>query len=228
MTRYIKRHSLQARIIHGVVGISCILLAISGLFVFIPPLAAAVPAQVTFAIRMAHRVVGIIFVLAPIVSAIMSPKGFKHEVKKYTFRWSKDDVTWLKKFVPYMLSPKKTHMPDQGEMKSGQVVADGALMLGAFFIGISGVILLVGTTLFSFPPTLLLVARLVHDVAFIWLIVFGLAHLYLGFGIFPPYRNTRNLMYGDGTVSESDALYHWGNWACEEIEKGDKIIEKDD
>ena len=35
ITKYIKRHSVLARITHGVVAISCILLAISGLFVLI-------------------------------------------------------------------------------------------------------------------------------------------------------------------------------------------------
>ena len=35
ITKYIQRHSVLARITHGVVAISCILLAITGLFVMI-------------------------------------------------------------------------------------------------------------------------------------------------------------------------------------------------
>ena len=38
--RYIKRHSLQARLTHGITIAACILLCISGLFVFVPALAA--------------------------------------------------------------------------------------------------------------------------------------------------------------------------------------------
>lgn len=30
-------------------------------------------------------------------------------------------------------------------------------------------------------------------------------------------------MFGDGRVSESDALYHWGHWAREELEDGEKV-----
>lgn len=223
MARYIKRHSLQARITHGIFAISCILLAISGLFVFIPALAAAVPAEVTFVIRISHRVLGIVFILVPIISAITAPKGVAHLLKNYLAKWDKDDVTFMKKFVPYMLGPKRVHMPDQHEVKSGQRIADGALIFGAIAIAVSGVFLIVAQN-----ATLLLVMRLVHDIAFLWLCIFGIAHIFLGAGIFQPYRGTSRLMFGDGKVEESDALYHWGHWAREEIEKGDNIVEEDD
>ena len=57
--------------------------------------------------------------------------------------------------------------------------------------------------------------------------MFGLAHIFLGAGIFQPYRGTAKLMFGDGTVSESDALYHWGHWARKEIASGKNVVEKD-
>ena len=52
LERRIKRHSLQARLTHGITIVSCILLAISGLFVFVPPLTVAAGADAVFAIRM--------------------------------------------------------------------------------------------------------------------------------------------------------------------------------
>lgn len=223
MTRYIKRHSLQARITHGIFVTSCILLAISGLFVFVPSLTAALPAEVTFAIRMAHRVLGFVFILVPLISAITAPKGVKHIFKNYFAKWDKDDVTFMKKFVPYMLAPKRVHMPDQHEVKSGQRIADGLLILAALAIAISGVFLVVGTTFAELNAGLMMVMRFVHDLAFLCLVIFGIAHIYLGAGIFQPYRGTIKLMFGDGRVKESDALYHWGYWAREEIEKGENI-----
>jgi len=227
MTRYIKRHTLQARITHDVFAISCILLALSGLFVFIPQLAAAVPSDVVFAIRMSHRVLGVIFIAVPVVSGLTAPKGVRHLFGNYFVKWDKDDVLWLKRFVPYMLAPKKVHMPDQHEVKSGQRVADGALIIGALAIAVSGVALLVGSD--AQPDAgLLLAMRLVHDIAFLWLCVFGIAHIYLGAGIFQPYRGTYRLMFGNGKVSESDALYHWGYWARAEIEKGEKTTDDEE
>ena len=174
---------------------------------------------------MLFRSLGIIFIITPIISAIMAPKGVKHILGNYFVKWDKDDVTFLKRFVPYMLGPKRVHMPDQHEVKSGQRIADGALILGAIGISISGVILLLGTTFMTLDPTLMLISRLIHDLTFVWLCVFGLAHIYLGAGIFQPYRRTAKLMFGDGLVKESDALYHWGYWAREEIEKGENIVD---
>jgi formate dehydrogenase subunit gamma len=228
MQRYLKRHTLQTRITHGVVGITCLLLVATGLFVFIPALNNLVPSSVTFGIRMAHRVLGIIFIAVPLVSALTAPKGVRHLLKNYFAKWDDDDVTFLKRFIPYMLGPKRVHMPDQHEVKSGQRLADGVLFLAGFLIAVSGVFLLLGTTVVAFGAGLMLVMRLIHDVAFLMFAVFGLAHIYLGAGVFQPYRRVRRVMFGDGLISEGDALYHWGHWAREEIEKGEKLVELDD
>lgn len=112
--KYIVRHSKQARLTHGITVIACILLAISGLFVFVPQLAQAVGADTVFVIRMSHRVLGFIFVLVPLISAIMAPKGVAHIFKNLFAKWNSDDKKWI-------------HMPDQDEVKSGQRFADGML-----------------------------------------------------------------------------------------------------
>ncbi|MDR2109291.1 MAG: cytochrome b/b6 domain-containing protein [Coriobacteriales bacterium] len=221
MTRYIKRHSLQARLTHDIFVISCILLAITGLFVFVAPLTALVPAEAVFVMRMAHRVLGVIFTVVPLISAIIAPRGVLHMLKNYTAKWDKDDVTFIKRFVPYMLGPKRVHMPDQHEVKSGQRIADGMLIVLSLLMIVSGLMLMLGGS------SIKMVALFLHDLGFLGLAVFGLAHIYLGLGVFQPYRRTARLMFGDGTVSESDALYHWGHWAREELESGKNIIEKE-
>jgi formate dehydrogenase subunit gamma len=38
----------------------------------------------------------------------------------------------------------------------------------------------------------------------------------------------RKVMFGNGLISESDALYHWGHWAREELENGENCVEIDD
>lgn len=217
--RAIARHSLQTRITHDVVAVTCIWLAISGLFVFVPALASAFP-QVAQVMRLSHRIVGAIFIIVPILSAITAPRGFKAFLDKYFTKWTPEDKEFMVKFVPYMLGPKKVHMPDQDEVKSGQRVADGAMVLASILIAASGLVLWLGTSVFHAGPTAVMVMRLVHDLCFILLVVFGLAHAYLGAGIFQPYKGTARVMWGDGKIDESNALYHWGFWAREEIEKG--------
>ncbi len=224
--RFIKRHSLQTRLTHGTVVFSCIWLMISGLFIFVPPLAAAAPGVAQF-MRVTHRIVGTIFILVPIISAIAAPGGFKAFLGKYFTKWTPEDFEFMKKFVPYMLGPKRVHMPDQDEVKSGQRVADGMLILGGIAMGVSGLVLWLGTSVFAASPGTIAVMRFIHDLFFMVLVVFVAAHFYLGSGIFQPYRGTRKLMFGSGEVPESDALYHWGFWAREEIEKGENVVERE-
>ena len=224
--RRIKRHSLQARLTHGITIVSCILLAISGLFVFVPPLTAAAGADAVFAIRMSHRVIGVVFVLVPLVSALMAPKGVAHIFKNLFAKWDSDDKKWMMLFFPYLFMAKWIHMPDQGEVKSGQRFADGMLWFSGALMGVTGVILLLGTTLVDLGAGVHGAVLFLHDVGFLLIAVFALAHIFLGSGIFQPYRGTVRLMFGDGTVSESDALYHWGHWARKELATGENVVEK--
>lgn len=227
--RYIKRHSLQARITHGIFSISCILLVISGLFVFIPPLAAAIGGDAVYVIRMCHRVIGIIFIAAPIVSAIMAPKGAAHVAKSMLAKWDSDDKKWMLLFFPYLFMAKWIHMPDQSEEKSGQRFADGMLILLGFVMAITGVVLLLETGPLDMGNDFHGVMLFIHDIGFFGICVFGMAHIFLGAGIFQPYRRTARLMFGDGMVSESDALYHWAHWARKELTEGTNVvIEKTD
>ena len=224
--RYIKRHSRRARWTHGITIVCCILLCISGLFVFVPPLARAIGADAVFAIRMSHRVLGVMFVAVPLVSAIASPRGVKHVFSNLFAKWDSDDKKWMMLFLPYLFMAKKVHMPDQHEVKSGQRFADGMLWLFGAEMGITGILLLLGSTVVDFGPAAFGVIWFLHDVGFLVICVFGLAHIFLGAGLFQPYRGTHKLMFGDGMVSESDALYHWGHWAREELESGENVVMK--
>ena len=123
----IVRHSRQARWTHGITIIACILLCITGLFVFVPALGQAAGADAVFAIRMSHRVIGAVFVLVPLISAIAAPKGVAHIFKNLFAKWNSDDKKWMLLFFPYLFMAKWIHMPDQDEVKSGQRFADGML-----------------------------------------------------------------------------------------------------
>ena len=225
--RYIKRHGIQARITHDVTGLCCVWLCISGLFVFVPPLAQWAGADTVFALRMSHRVIGVIFVLVPLISAITAPKGFMHMMKTMFAKWDSDDKKWMILFLPYLFMARWIHMPDQGETKSGQKFADGMMVLLGVIMAISGVILLVGEIWIALPAGFHGVMLFIHDLGFLGFAVFASAHIFLGAGIFQPYRGTIKLMFGDGYVKESDALYHWGHWARKELKDGKNVIEKD-
>ena len=197
----IRRKSKQARITHGITVISCILLAISGLFVFVPALTQLAGNDVVFVLRMAHRVIGVVFVAVPLISALLAPKGVAHIFKNLFEKWDSDDKKWMALFMPYLFMAKHLHMPDQHEVKSGQRFADGMLWLFGAVMGVTGVLLLLGTTVFDMPAGAYSVILLLHDIGFFFIAIFGMA-------------------------SESDALYHWGHWARKELESGENVVEK--
>lgn len=227
--RFIQRHSLLTRVTHGVAAISCILLAVTGLFVFWPELGGSIMGgDFTQTMRSLHRWLAVPFILVPLFAVLKSPKGFAHLIKEDIFgEWDKDDFTWAAKFPFYLFAPKKVHMPPQHHVKSAQRLADGALLFFSVFMAISGMVLWLNTGIGSFKvefePGTLLFWHLVHDIFFFLTVFVGIAHIYLGAGIFQPYRGTIRIMFGDGKVSESDAAYHWGYWANEEIALGRNV-----
>ncbi len=222
----IKRKSKQARFTHDCTAICCILLTISGLFVFIPPLTQLVGPDVVFVLRMCHRVIGVVFVVVPIISAILAPKGVLHILKNLFAKWTADDKKWMALFFPYLFGAKHLHMPDQDEVKSGQRVADGVVWLFCILMAVSGTAMLLGSTVFDMPAGVYRVFLLLHDIGFFLCALFGMAHIFLGSGIFQPYRGMAGIMWKDGQVSESDAIYHWGHWARKEITSGENVVEK--
>lgn len=224
--KYIQRHSKQARWTHGITVIACILLCISGLFVFCPPLGQLIGSDAVFAIRMSHRVLGLIFIAVPLISAIAAPKGVVHIFKNLFAKWNSDDKKWMLLFFPYLFMAKWIHMPDQDEVKSGQRFADGMLWFSGALMAVTGVALVLGSTVVDMGGVYSIFLVL-HDIGFLLIAVFGLAHIFLGAGIFQPYRGTYKLMFGNGQVSEADALYHWGHWAREEIASGKNVVVKD-
>lgn len=223
MTRYIQRHNGIKRLEHWSHTIATIMLILSGLVVFVPAISSAVSQSTIQGVRLGHRFFAVIFIAVPIVTTLMHPKNLAHQLKHLFAKWDADDWKFMKLFLPYLFAPKKVHMPKQHATKSGQRLADGMLVFSATLLSLSGVVLWLGD---SVPAGIFRGCLLVHDIAFFLIVLVGMAHAYLGSGIFQPYRRSARLMFGDGLVSESDALYHWGYWAEEELASGKNVVEK--
>jgi len=222
VTQYIQRHSLFKRVIHGIHTVACLVLIATGVFVFVPSLGSAIGQDAMQAIRLFHRVFAVVFIGGPLVGLIVAPKGFVKIVRNLTVKWDDDDKKFMAKFLKYMFAAKTTHMPPQHEVKSGQRLADGALILAAVAISISGIFLWIGTPTISYG--LFAAMLLVHDISFFLVSVIMVAHIYLGAGLFQPYRGLSRLMFGNGRVTVGEARYHWGHWAEEELASGKNIV----
>ena len=220
--RYIQRQSMYARSLHWIHTIACLSLYVTGLILFIPSLAAAVGVTTVQGARIIHRVMAAIFIIAPVASVFIQPKGFVHVLKGWFFKWDDKDKEFMAKFAKYLFFGGKEHMPDQKYMKSGQAVADIPVVLLSIAIALSGIVL-VWPDFFG-GGSIVRWSLLIHDGVMVLLGVMMIAHIYIGAGIFQPYRGSGRIMFGDGKVSEADALYHWGTWAREVLKAGGKDV----
>lgn len=223
MTRYIQRHSLMARWVHGIHTVSCFTLILTGLVLFVPGFAASFGVTGVEISRVGHRVFGVAFIAVPLLALVAAPKGFVHILRNIFAKWDDDDKKFMALFPKYLFSPKTTHMPKQGEVKSGQRLTDGVLILAAVLIAISGVTLWAGAWV---APIYLRIALVVHDISFAAIAVIMVVHVFLGAGIWQPYRGLAHVMWGNGQVSEAEARYHWGHWADEELASGKNVTTK--
>lgn len=61
---------------HGVAAVACILLAVTGVFVFVPSLGGGIMGgEFTQTMRMLHRVLAVPFILVPLFAVLKSPAG---------------------------------------------------------------------------------------------------------------------------------------------------------
>ncbi|MBE0477043.1 MAG: cytochrome b/b6 domain-containing protein [Coriobacteriia bacterium] len=220
--RYIQRHSALKRWIHGIHTVSCMTLLVTGTLMFVPSIAGSISHGTLQGARLLHRIMGVVFIAAPLAGLAVAPSGLVHMMKNLFARWDRDDRRFMAMFPKYLFASKTTHMPKQHEVKSGQRLSDGLLIAASVLIALTGVVLW-GASFFG--PTLVLWGLVLHDVAFVLVAMIMVAHVYLGAGVFQPYRGSWRLMFGNGRVSESDALYHWGHWAEEELRDGSNVVE---
>jgi formate dehydrogenase subunit gamma len=170
-----------------------------------------------------HRILGAIFVIVPLLSWIVKPSNFIHTFKNIFAPWDKDDKDFMKKFVPYLFNPTKNHMPKQQFIKSGQRISDLVMYLFIFAFMITGILMWLGAPRIS--EDVFSIARFIHDLSFFGWLCLMVIHIYLGAGIFQPYRGSARFVFGDGYAKVDDARYHWGHWADKELASGENVIE---
>ena len=192
----LKRYAPSERANHWLVGISFILLALSGLALFHPaffPLSQLFGGPVWD--RILHPYVGVLMALAFLVLAL---RFWRLNVM------TKVDGEWLSK-VGSMVVGDDHNMPEQGKYNGGQKLMFWALVLCMVLMFASGVIL--WRSWFSFDVTLVRVAVVVHSAAAALMIGLIMVHIYAAIWV----RGTlRAMLYG--TVTRAWARQHHRGW----------------
>ena len=194
--RDLTRYSAQERANHWVVGISFILLALSGLAFFHP---AFYPLSQLFGggvwARILHPFLGVLMML----SFIRLFFRFKH-----LNTMNDADREWLSR-IGEMARGNDHDLPEQGKYNGGQKMMFWVLAICMLLLAVSGVIL--WRAYFSLPVDLVRFAAVIHAAAAVVMIVMVFIHVYAAIWV----KGTIRAMWY-GTVTRAWAKQHHRAW----------------
>jgi len=213
----VEKYRKPTRILHWVHAGAFVVLFLTGLILFIPPLGTLAQDSWT---RLLHRVAAVVFVVAPLIYIPMNWKTTLKGIKE-AFTWGLEDLGWLKAAPRYYFVCDEGAMPPQGHMNTGQKMWWFlVIVFGLLFVITGAIMWFVKTTA---PSMLLQWVVFVHDVAFIVVGVMFFVHIYMSV-VHPLVRPLRTGAWSSmarGKVSAEYAKTHHGKW-YEEITRGEK------
>lgn len=210
----IQRYRTPTRVLHWVHTVAFCVLFLTGLVLFVPPIAFLAQDSWT---RIIHRIAALVFVIAPLIYIPMNWKSAVHGIKE-AFMWGAADIGWLKAAPRYYFLSDEEAMPPQPHMNTGQ-------KLWWFMVIVFGIVFLITGFMMwvlkpVLPPSAFLWAIFVHDVAFITTGSMLFVHIYLS--VFHPLMGPRSegawSSMARGKVSVEYAKAHHAKW-YEEISK---------
>lgn len=173
-SRRVLRYRPAQRFVHWMGATGFILLLLTGIVLLWPPLSSLAAGGVT---RMLHRIGIVLYVLWPVLYAILDPKGLRETIKE-SVTFTHDDVLWFKHVVKYFLGDTR-NLPPQGRVNAGQKLHHIGVAVLSIFVAMSGVVLLLGPE--RLGATGLATAAMVHDLSMLALTVLLVGHLYFTF-----------------------------------------------
>ena len=204
----VERYRKPTRILHWVHAGAFVVLFLTGLVLFLPPLGFLAQDSWT---RVLHRVAAVIFIVAPLIYIPLNWRATLRGIRD-AFTWGVEDLGWLKAAPRYYFLCDEEAMPPQEHMNTGQkmwwlIV----LVLGPTFL-ITGIIMWAFKTVA--PPLLLQWMVFLHDVAFIAAGGMFFVHIYMSV-LHPLVRPLRTGAWSSmarGKVSTEYARSHHGKW----------------
>jgi len=172
--RWVLRYRPGQRVVHWLHAGAFFVLLITGLALIWPPLSFLAAGGLS---RLLHRVAAVIFLLTPVLYALLDFRGLRDLVRD-SFTYTREDLEWLKGFPSYFLG-RTSHLPPQGRINAGQKIHHALTIISYFTISGSGLVLWLGKG--SLGPIGLLAATLVHDVSMAVMAILTVGHIYFTF-----------------------------------------------
>ncbi len=217
MEQEVERYRKPTRILHWIHAGAFVVLFLTGLVLFVPPLGFLAEDSWT---RVLHRVAAVLFVVAPLIYIPLNWKATLRGVKE-AFIWGREDIGWVKAAPRYYFLSDEKAMPPQEHMNTGQKLWWlMAIVFGLIFV-ISGLIMWAfkGTA----PVALLQWMVFIHDIAFIATGCMLFVHIYLSVAhpLMRPLRTGAWSSMARGKVSVGYARSHHAKW-YDRISKGEE------
>jgi len=200
--RTVERFRKRAVLIHWVNAVFFLVLMISGGLMLFD----MVGFDEGHRIREIHRVTAIFLLIVPLVYSFLDPAGVIGFVRE-TFRWSRDDIVWLKSVVPFYFG-RRVRMPAQGYLNGDQRLWQLTVVLAGATLALTGI------ALWFFKLNLPILANrwiaIIHGLAFLAVSFMFLIHFYIA-SLHPNLEESLSSMI-DGMVTPSYAQQHHGKW----------------
>lgn len=195
-SKMVEKFPLNERVVHWIGAISFIFCAITGLFLFTKGLDFLAPLfGGKTAARDVHRIAAVIFALTPVIAFFWRKESLIRFIKDVS-SLDKDDIEFMKGFVPYIMNKPDYRYPPQGKYNGGekvqaffQVYLGMALIITGFMIWFNEL----------FPPGLIQVLILVHALCALITILFAMGHIF--FAMINPRSNAALSAIISGEVS---------------------------
>lgn len=202
----------MARANHWIHLVSVLLLIYTGLALYVKGTNfLAVSTGGFYTTRIIHRVAATAFICAPLVSIILYWSAFKKWLPEL-LSWGNDDTAWAMRFPLYFFRPSAKMPRVHAKGTAGERVIAWVMLTAALVQAVTGLILWFR----PFTENAVLWATFWHDIGFFFIAVPLLFHIYVGLGIFKPYRGVWRGMLGNGTIDEKLAEHLWPDWTAEQ------------
>ena len=211
-TQWVERYRTPTRILHWVHAGAFSVLFLTGLILYLSPLAFLAQDGWT---RIIHRVAAVLFIVAPL---IYIPLNWKATIKGIAdaFKWGSEDIGWAAAAPRYYFLSDEKSMPPQKHMNTGQKL--WWLMVITF----SAIFLVTGMMMWfaksALPGSVLQWTVFAHDIAFIVTTPMFFVHIYLSVAhpLMRPLNTGAWSSMAKGKISREYAISHHAKWYEEE------------
>lgn len=213
--RTVQRFKKQSIILHWVHAASFVILAITGILMLFH----LTTLQEGYTIRVIHLVAAAVFAGVPVMYCLLYPTAVSDFLKE-TFRWDKNDLSWLVLSPRYYFGGRENAMPPQNRINGNQKLWQINIIVSCLVLLVSGIILWFFRM--SIPVLTYQIFLLAHAMAFFLLFLGFLLHFYLT--SFHPYFDESLSSMIDGKVSFSYAQKYYSKWYDKTLGKKKDII----